>query len=156
MVKAIAADCPNTSLLLNQWYMDNGVLARPPLSVSNALNIIRDIGPTLGLYLNLSKCELFNRCNDFKLFPPEMKTPTCPNLDILGSPIGDAQYCSSYIASKRSAASNLLSGIEKVALPDPHVALTLLRMCGSFSKLSHIARTTPPTIVTDELDQDVI
>ena len=103
----IAADCPNTSLLLNQWYMDDGVLAGLPLSVSNALNIIHDMGPTLGLHLNPSKCELFNRCNDFKLFPPEMKTSTCPNLDILGSPIGDAQYCSSYIASKCSAASNL-------------------------------------------------
>ena len=87
-----------------------------------------------------------------------MKTSTCPNLNILGSPIGDAQYCSSYIASKRSAASNLLSGIEKVALQDPHVALILLHMCGNFSKL---ARTTPPTILiaTDELglfDQDVV
>ena len=32
-------------------------------------------------------------------------------------------------------------------------------MCGSFSKLSHIARTTPPTLATDELglfDQDVM
>ena len=136
---------------------DDGVLAGPPLSASNALNIIRDIP---GLYLNPSKCELFNRCNDFKLFPPEMKTSTCPNLDILGSPIGDAQYCSSYIASKRSAASNL-SGIEKVALQDPHVLLYcyVVRMCGSFSKLSHIAHTPPPTIVTDELgffDQDVV
>ena len=40
---------------------------------------------------------LINRCNDFRLFPPEMKTPTCSNLDILGSSIGDAQYCSTYI-----------------------------------------------------------
>ena len=43
------------------------------------------------------------------------------------------------------------TGIKKVALQDPHVALILLRMCGSFSKLSHIAHTTPPTIATDEL-----
>ena len=78
VVKAIAADCANTSLLLKQWYMDNGVLAGPPLSVSNALNIIRDIGPTLGNHPNPSKCELFNRCNDFKLFPPETKTSTSP------------------------------------------------------------------------------
>lgn len=62
------------------------------------------------------KCELFDRCNDFKLFPSEINTSTCPNLDIMGSPIGDAQYCSAYIASKRSAASSLLTVIETVAL----------------------------------------
>ena len=47
VVKAIAADYPNTSLLLKQWYMDDGVPAGPPLRVSNALNIIHDMGPTL-------------------------------------------------------------------------------------------------------------
>ena len=121
IIICIAADCLNTSLLLNQWYMDDGVLAGPPLSVSNALNVICDIGPTLGLHLNPSKCKLFNRCNDFKLFPPEMMMSTCPNLDILGFPIGD-------IASKCSAASNLLSEINKVDLQDPHVALMLLAL----------------------------
>ena len=65
-------------------------------------------------------------------------------------PIGDAQYCSTCIASKCSAACKLLLEIEKVALQD---ALTLLRMCGGFSKLCHIVRTTPPTIATDELSQ---
>ena len=63
--------------------MDDGVPAGPPLSISKALNVIRDTGPTLGLHLNPSKCELFNRCNDLKLFRPEMKTSTCANLDIL-------------------------------------------------------------------------
>ena len=148
-----------TALTLVCSYTNGTWTMVPPLCVSNALGIICDIGPTLGLHLNPTKCELFNRCNDFKLFPPEMKTSTCTKLDILGSPIGDAQYCSTYIASKRSAASNLLLEIEKVALQDSHVALMLLCMCGGFSKLSHIARTTPPTIATDELgpfDLDVM
>ena len=109
--------------------MDDGVLAGPPLSVSNALNIIRDMGPTLGLHLNPSKCELFKTCNDFKPFPPEMKASTCPNLDTLESPIGDAQYCSSYMYLASAVSNLLLSEIKKVALQNPHVALMLLRTC---------------------------
>ena len=33
----------------------------------------------------------------------------------------------------------------EVGIIDSHVALVVLRFCGSFSKPSYIARTTPPT-----------
>ena len=47
----------------------------------------------------------------------------------------------------------LLSKLEDVAIKDPQVALLLLRMCGSFSKLVHLARTTPTTLVSEAFQQ---
>ena len=41
---------------------------------------------------------------------------------------------------------------------DPQVALTLLRMCGRFIRLAHLAHATPPSLVMDSLelfDEDV-
>ena len=53
VIKAVGADCPNTSLLL----MDNGALAGSHLNISNALNIICDMDPSLDPDLNLvTKC----------------------------------------------------------------------------------------------------
>ena len=45
-----------------------------------------------------------------------------------------------------------------MGLIDPQVALTLLRMCGGFCRLVHLARTTPPSLSRAALqlyDQDV-
>ena len=56
--------------------MDDDVLAGPPLSVSNA----RDMILVLPRSSTPSKSEFFNRCNGFKPFPLEIKTS---NLDIL-------------------------------------------------------------------------
>ena len=54
-------------------------------------------------------------------------------------------------------ALKLLSKLEDVAVKDPQVALLLLRMCGSFSKLVHLAKTTPTLIFEafQQFDTDV-
>ena len=48
-------------------------------------------------------------------------------------------------------AKGLLSALVDVAAADLHVATSLLRICGSFCKLVHLARTTPPSISADSL-----
>ena len=42
------------------------------------------------------------------------------------SDIGDPLYCSDFIASKHSVASNLLAALQEFGLCDPRVAFTLL------------------------------
>ena len=80
-----------------------------------------------------------------------MSKSCTPNLIILGAPIGEVAFCSSFIASKRAAASTLLSSLVKLGSCDPQIALILLRMCGGFTKLVHVARSTPPSLALDEL-----
>ena len=85
-------------------------------------------------------------------FPPTVKCSLLPNLDILGGPIGDYLYCSKFIADKCAESKKVLSGLSEVAEVDLHVAVTLLRMCGSFCRMVHIARVTPPSLVSDALE----
>ena len=53
IINAIQKECPN--LKLNQWYLDDGVIAGTAEEVATALSIIQDMGPELGMDLNLMK-----------------------------------------------------------------------------------------------------
>ena len=115
-----------------------------------ALHLIEEMGPALGLHVNLAKCELFSRKGNTS-FPPDVRCSLLPNLDILGAPIGDYLHCSKFIAGKCAESRKLLSGLVDVAAANLQVAVTLLRMCGSFCRMVHIARVTPPSLASDAL-----
>ena len=89
----------------------------------------------MGLHINISKCEVFSS-KGLSSFPPEMKQSGEPNLDILGVPIGNADFCSAFTFRKHVAVKQLLSSLEEVGAVDSHVAFTLLRVCGGFYKLN--------------------
>ena len=137
--------------------MDDGALAGPRSSVMNVLDLLQQLGPPLGLHDNIRKCEVFSQ-SSLDIFPAGIKMSNNPNIEILGSPIRDADFCHQLISHKRSEAQNLLSKLVDVGLVDPQVALTLLRMCGGFCWLVHLTRTTPPSLSGAALqlyDQDV-
>ena len=72
--------------------------------------------------------------------------------------IGDLDFCSSFISTKRMEARALLSKLEQVGVLDPQVALVLLRLCEGFCKLVHLARSTPPSLSSQALslfDNDI-
>ena len=121
-------------------------------SVLRALTIIQAQGPSLGFFVNLKKCELFS-VSDHSSFPPSIQTSNQPNMEILGAPIGDAEFCRQFFASKHQAALALLSTINDLGCIDPQVALALLRLCSSFCKLAHIARTTPPHLILSSMEK---
>ena len=58
-------------------------------------------------------------------------------------------FLANFIASKRLQARKLLLQLKDVAATDPQVALTLLRLCGSFCRLSYLARSTPTDLVLE-------
>ena len=95
------------------------------------MNLIQEMGPSLGLFINVSKCELFGH-GDLSSFPPEMKVSRVPNLEILGAPIGDPIFCAKFLAQKRADAAKLLSQLAEVGAEDPQVAFLLLRQCAAF------------------------
>ena len=72
-------------------------------------------------------------------------------MDILGAPNGDYLYRANFITGKQDEDKKLLSQLEEVAVLDPQVAITLLRICGSYCRLIHLAQTTPPNLVSDAL-----
>ena len=121
--------------------MDDGALAGPRSTVSNILALLQELGPPLGLHVNIPKCEVFSQ-SSLDCFPSDIKKSNNSNIDILGSPIGNTEFCHQFIRKQSEAKSRL----EDVSLIDPQVALTLLRVCGGFCRLVHLARTTPPSL----------
>ena len=115
-----------------------------------ALSIIQDLGPPLGLVINSSKCELYGDC-DLQLFPSEMKKCNVFNFEILGAPIGDTIFCAKFIAEKRAGASKFLALLKEVGSLDSQVALVHLRQCREFCRFVHIARCTPPSLASEAL-----
>ena len=67
-------------------------------SVLRALTINQAQGPSLGIYVNLKKCELFSVIfSDLSSFPPSIQTS---NMEILGAPIGDVEFCRKFFSIK--------------------------------------------------------
>ena len=120
-------------------------MAGPRSSLCRILTLLQEEGPALGIIINLPKCEVFSR-HGLDVFPLNIKKSDKPNMEILGIPIGDLDFCSSFISKKHSKAKILLSQLEEVGVVDPQVALILLRLCGSICKLVHLARATPSTL----------
>ena len=84
-------------------------------------------------------------------YPPAVKSSLSSNLEILGVPIGDYLHCSHFIAENCSKAKVLFTALVEVAEADLHVAVSPLRICGSYCKLVHLARTTPPSLSCESL-----
>ena len=80
-----------------------------------------------------------------------MKKCNAFNFEILGAPIGDTIFCAKFIAEKRAGASKSLALLKEVGSLDSQVALVLLRQCGGFCRFVHIARCTPPSLVSEGL-----
>jgi ubiquitin carboxyl-terminal hydrolase 44/49 len=143
------AKCAN--LLLNLWYMDDGIIAGPAPDVRKALKLIVKYGPDLGLDLNLAKCELFCssvetlELNDFPIqrAKNDGNIPVSAhfNFIVLGSPIGSPEFCEGWMSAATSKAELLFDRLSE--LNDPHTAALLLSSCCSFGKFVHVIRTVP-------------
>ncbi|KAL5481676.1 hypothetical protein EMCRGX_G021889 [Ephydatia muelleri] len=72
---------------------------------------------------------------------------------ILGAPVGDYIPCSRVIAELRTQAKPLLQCLQEMAGIDLQVAVTLLRVAGSYCRMVHLARATPPNLASDALEQ---
>lgn len=63
------------------------------------------------------------------------------NFELLGGPIGSDSFCNDHTNSRVDKAIEVLVALGE--LPDPQVALSLLRYCASFSKLVFSLRVVP-------------
>lgn len=139
-------------ILYQAWYLDDGTLAGKKSAILRALSLLDSFGPSLGIFVNLAKYEVFCK-EDTSEFPPSMNSSCFPHLDILGAPIRNYLFCKSYAATKRSEAIKLLSRhtMVEVGASDTQVALILLHLCGSCCALIHLARAIPPSLVSEPL-----
>ena len=139
LVNQIATHLPQ--LKFHAWYLDDGVFCGTRADLTQVLHLIDNAAPWLGLVLNKRKCEVYS-ASSLDSFHPDVIRSNNPNLEILGVPIGDQDFCSSFISKRCDRASSLLKWLPK--LNHSQAALLLLRLCGGFCRLAHMARSTPP------------
>ena len=140
LIAAIAAKCPK--LVLSCWYLDDGVLAGRTADVAEALRVIAEVGPDLGLELNLGKNEAVFFWDDTPdPFPPQVKRFR-DGFELLGSPIGGEAFCTAFISKfTAKAVKHTLGPLS--SLDDPQVVHMLIRLCASFCRVVHLLRAVP-------------
>ncbi|XP_052622515.1 uncharacterized protein LOC128127844 [Lactuca sativa] len=137
----------NCKLLLHAWYLDDGTLIGDSEEVAKALDIIKAIGPQLGLQLNIKKTELFwPSCDGRKLreglFLFGIGRPPL-GVKLLGGVVSrDASFISNLAIKRAEDAVNLMRLLPQ--LSDPQSELLLLSSCMGIAKLFFGLRTCQP------------
>ena len=142
-----------SGLDLGLFYLDDGVLAGDVPAVAAALTQTQRQAATLGLRLNLRKCEVV-AVGDVSLgdlvahFPgellrePDGSSKVLRNFELLGAPIGDLASTEAHALTRVAGAKALLEALGE--LDDPQVGLRLLRACAGHCRLVHSMRCAPP------------
>ena len=135
-------------LVLNAWYLDDGTLCGTLDDLTHALDIIESVGPSYGLSLNRSKCLLYCPTESSITLRPDIPI-THNGFSLLGAPIGPPEFCNQYIIDKGEQALALVPLLS--SLQDSQMAITLLRSCWSFGKMSYLLRSTPSLYISEAL-----
>ena len=135
-------------------YLDDLVLAGEESAVAAGIALLKTSSAPLGLRLNMSKCELVPAIPGgvgitWDLFDQNMPRKLDGCFKLLGAPIGTAEYCQSLTGKRAAKVQSSLDAIGE--LPDPQVALALLRSCASFGKMVFSARATPFDVHQEQL-----
>ena len=103
-----------------------------------------DAAAEVGLELNLRKCEVISDDPECLARFPDISTHrSTASWELLGTPCGHSRDAAEAFVEKalRPATDKMRSLAQ---LPEPHVAFTLLRYCGSFPSAVFFARTVGP------------
>jgi len=143
-------------------YLDDLCLAGDAASVSAALSVLKERCTRIGLRLSTGsadgadkdKCEVILTAGeastvDLGLFPNDFKVTRDRNFELLGGPIGSPSWCNQHTQKRVEKAVQVLQALGEV--PDPQVALQLLRRCASFCKLLYSVRVVPSAFHAEAL-----
>ena len=147
-------------------YLDDLCLAGDALAVASAIDTLKARCANIGLKLSTGlvneaaevlskdKCEVILAGGaastvDVSLFPSDFKVIRDGNFELLGAPIGSPEYCNSHTQARVTKALRVLRVLGEV--PDPQVALQLLRRCAAFGKMVFSIRAVPASFHAEAL-----
>ncbi|KAL5516332.1 hypothetical protein EMCRGX_G001626 [Ephydatia muelleri] len=101
LVSSLDADEECAEILLQAWYLDNGALAGTRSAVLCALHLIEELGPALGLHVNLAKCEMFSRRGNTSFLPEAYCKAECSTKSPSDSPTSNSSNYSPHLRSSQ-------------------------------------------------------
>eukprot|EP00971_Amphidinium_carterae_P141401 2801967-Amphidinium_carterae.1 len=135
--------CPG-ELDIATFYLDDGTLCGTGRAVQLAVSLLEASFADIGLNMNAAKCKIIPCDGGLHPAPSTFaRFSQVPdgNFELLGAPIGSAEFCRGNLADKILAAEPLLQAISE--LPSKQSAMHLLRYCGTYSLVTHLMRTVP-------------
>ena len=137
-------------------YLDDIVVASDCEAVLRALLVLQRSIPSLGLTLNMAKCELIPlagslNTSDLSRFPAQMARVPSGCFKFLGAPIGDREFVASFVQNKRAAKADVLL-TEISGIDDAQVTHKLLSRCMGTARIMHAMRTTRPDWMLSALE----
>ena len=158
LIKIIEEKFPN--LLFQAWYLDDGTIIGNIETIKSILTIIQEIGPSLGMSLNLAKCEIWWPTIDQELWntlPDTLIKVLEDGIELLGCPLGSTNFSRAQFKKRIDKICIILKELMEVR--DPQVEYALLRSCCGFPKIAFSLRTIPPNHIEDlcrQLDMQIL
>ena len=166
ILQELASSRASGGLELVFSYLDDLCLAGDALAVASAISTLKARCADLGLKLSTGltdeagnviskdKCELILAGGaastvDVTQFPADFRVVRDGNFELLGGPIGSPEFCNEHTQARVTKALRVLEALGEV--PDPQVALQLLRRCAGFSKMVYSTRVVPASFHADAL-----
>ena len=118
-------------------YLDDGVLVGEPSALQNALHQLTNRFQKLGLQVNLLKCKTWSPQGVVSGCPIPAVDWSTPR-SVLRTPFGSTGAVAQFLSETRAKHHALLQRL--ALLPDPQVALALLRYCLGAQKIKHLLR----------------
>jgi hypothetical protein len=152
IIEAIQARKPD----YNKWYMDDGGIIGDVEMLEEAWDILKTMGPPLGMVLNPAKCEwswLDESCDapcpikvladDGSLAHADLQVRMVPtsNIEMLGVPLGSAEFNRAYVKDSLMNKGKVLEVL--IEFNDIQSALFILRSSYGITRATHFMRTTP-------------
>ncbi|KAJ8719299.1 hypothetical protein PYW08_011474 [Mythimna loreyi] len=130
----------------NVWYLDDGTLGGDTDTVLDDLIFLKNQLHSIGLDLNLSKCELFLAdstdrhltLSKFTAMAPEVKIIDKSSLRLLGAPIFEDSF-PNFVGEKIQNFNDVSERLLEINL---HSAITLIRFCCFGPKLTYFLRAS--------------
>lgn len=128
---------------VNCWYLDDGCLIGTIEQINEDLRTILDHQISLGLILNINKCELFDPMSLCGAFGSDslkqMPTINVHNATLLGTPLF-YQSAEKIIQEKINTMIKLVDRLKDL---DSHYGFYILKNCFSIPKFLYVLRTFP-------------
>ena len=157
IIRRIAVEVPD--LLLNGWFLDDGVCVGKLPDLAKVVRIILEDGPARGLTLSTRSTTPPGKEAKSTIWCPFLINPVQDPLGLgirrisdtgiilLGTPLGSQTFVQERIREKIEAVRDITNHLPLIQ--DSHSEFVLLRSCFSLPKVMFLLRTIPSTLHLD-------